>query len=108
MSAPADPGVPLGDLTWPRIGGGAGGLVPNGATREEVIAFGGIPDPMPEERRMSARLQDQQDVDMKEGNIKYQFPLKKGMEHFPRKRMKLPFDSIIRTNYVDTSSLDNT
>ena len=39
--------------------------------------------------------------------IKYQFPLKKGMEHFPRKIMKLPFDSIIRTNYdVDASSLD--
>ncbi|KAK1618296.1 hypothetical protein QYE76_023813 [Lolium multiflorum] len=48
-------------------------------------------------------------IDMKEGNIKYQFPLKKGMEHFPRKRMKYPFDSIMRTNYdVDTSSLDNT
>ena len=48
-------------------------------------------------------------IDMKEGNIKYQFPLKKGMEHFPRKRMKLPFDSIIRTSYdVDASSLDNT
>jgi hypothetical protein len=25
-------------------------------------------------------------IDMKEGTIKYQFPLKKGMEHFPRKR----------------------
>jgi hypothetical protein len=48
-------------------------------------------------------------IDMKEGNIKYQFPLKKGMEHFPRKRMKLPYDSIIRTNYdVDASSLDVT
>ncbi|KAK1696756.1 hypothetical protein QYE76_013453 [Lolium multiflorum] len=48
-------------------------------------------------------------IDMKEGNIKYQFPLKKGMEHFPRKRMKFPFDSIIRTNYdVDASSLDVT
>ena len=48
-------------------------------------------------------------IDMKEGNIRYQFPLKKGMEHFPRKRMKIPFDSIIRTNYdVDASSLDNT
>ena len=48
-------------------------------------------------------------IDMKEGNIKYQFPLKKGVEHFPRKRMKVPFDSIMRTNYdVDTSSLDNT
>ena len=48
-------------------------------------------------------------IDMKEGNIKYKFPLKKGMEHFPRKRMKLSFDSIIRTNYsVDASSLENT
>ncbi|HVD07365.1 MAG TPA: hypothetical protein VNB67_02890 [Nitrososphaeraceae archaeon] len=46
---------------------------------------------------------------MKEGNIRYQFPLKKGMEHFPRKRMKLPFDSIVRASYdVDPSSLDNT
>ena len=48
-------------------------------------------------------------IDMKEGSIKYQLPLKKGMEHFPRKRMKLPFDSIIRASYdVDASSLDNT
>jgi hypothetical protein len=28
-------------------------------------------------------------IDMKEGTIKYQFPLKKGMENFPRKRNKL-------------------
>ena len=48
-------------------------------------------------------------IDMKEGNIRYQFPLKKGMEHFPRKRMKLPFDSIIRRSYdLDASSLGNT
>ncbi|KAK1632302.1 hypothetical protein QYE76_006617 [Lolium multiflorum] len=48
-------------------------------------------------------------IDMREGNIKYQFTLKKGMEHFPRKRMKLPFDSIIRTSYdVDASTLDVT
>ena len=48
-------------------------------------------------------------IDMKEGNIRYQFPLKKGMEHFPRKRMKMPFDSIIRTNYeINASSLDVT
>ena len=48
-------------------------------------------------------------IDMREGNIKYQFPLKKGMEHFPRKRMKLTFDSIIRTSYdLDASSLGNT
>ena len=48
-------------------------------------------------------------IDMKEGNIKYQFPLKKGMEHFPRKKIKPPYDSIVRTNYnVDASSLGNT
>jgi hypothetical protein len=48
-------------------------------------------------------------IDMKEGTIRYQFPHKKGMEHFPRKRKKLPFDSIIITNYeLDASSLENT
>jgi hypothetical protein len=48
-------------------------------------------------------------IDMKKGTIRYQFPLKKGMEHFPRKRNKLPFDSIIRTNYeLYASSLENT
>jgi hypothetical protein len=48
-------------------------------------------------------------IDMKEGTIRYQFPLKKGMEYFPRNRKKLPFDSIIRTNYdVDVFSLENT
>jgi hypothetical protein len=46
-------------------------------------------------------------IDMKEGSIKYQFPLKKGMEHFPRKRKKLIFHSILRANYeLDASSLD--
>jgi hypothetical protein len=44
---------------------------------------------------------------MREGTIKYQFPLKKGMENFPRKRNKLLFDSILRVNYeLDASSLD--
>jgi hypothetical protein len=48
-------------------------------------------------------------IDMKEGTIKYQFSLKKGMEHFPRKRKKLLFDSILRENYeLDASSLDIT
>jgi len=48
-------------------------------------------------------------IDMRNGIIKYQFPLKKGMEHFPRKRKKSLFDSIIRANYdVDASSLENT
>jgi hypothetical protein len=47
-------------------------------------------------------------IDMREGIIKYQFPLKKGMEHFPRKR-KIVFDSILRKNYeLDASSLDVT
>jgi hypothetical protein len=46
---------------------------------------------------------------MKEGTIKYQLPLKKGMEHFPRKRKKLLFDSILRANYeLDASLLDFT
>jgi hypothetical protein len=48
-------------------------------------------------------------INMREGTIKYQFPLKKGMEHFPRKRKKLLFDSILRANYeLDASSLDIT
>jgi hypothetical protein len=48
-------------------------------------------------------------IDMKEGTIKYQFPLKKGIKHFPRKRKKLFFDSILRANYeLDGSSLENT
>jgi hypothetical protein len=48
-------------------------------------------------------------IDMREGTIKYQFPLKKGMKQFPRKRKKLLFDFILRANYeLDASSLDNT
>ena len=43
---------------------------------------------------------------MKEGNIRFQFPLKKGMEHFPRKKIKLPFESITRASY--SFSLDTT
>src|SRR4051812_5577167 len=38
-------------------------------------------------------------INMKEGNIKFQFPLKKGMEHFPRKKIKLPFESVTRASY---------
>jgi hypothetical protein len=46
-------------------------------------------------------------IDMREGTIK--FLLKKGMEHFPRRRKKLLFDSILRANYeLDASSLDIT
>ena len=45
-------------------------------------------------------------IDMKEGNIRFQFPLNKGMEHFPRKNIKLPFESITRASYFLT--LDKT
>ena len=38
-------------------------------------------------------------IDMKEGNIRFQFPLKKGMEQFPRKKVKLPYESIMRATY---------
>jgi hypothetical protein len=34
-------------------------------------------------------------IDMRESTIKYQFPLKKDMEYFPKKRKKLLFDSIL-------------
>jgi hypothetical protein len=48
-------------------------------------------------------------IDVKEDTIKYKFPLKKGMENFPRRRKKLLFDSILRANYEhDASSLDIT
>jgi hypothetical protein len=48
-------------------------------------------------------------IDIKEGTIKYHIPLKKGIEHFPRKRKKLLFDSILRENSeLDASSLDIT
>ena len=38
-------------------------------------------------------------INMKEGNIRFQFPLKKVMEHFPRKKIKLPYVSIMRATY---------
>src|SRR3989337_4562531 len=38
-------------------------------------------------------------IDMKEGNIRFQFPLKKGMEHFHRKIIKPLYESIIRATY---------
>ena len=45
-------------------------------------------------------------IDMKEGNIKFQFPLNKGMEYFPRKKVKLHFESVVRASYSFT--LDKT
>ena len=38
-------------------------------------------------------------IDMKEGNIRFQFPLRKGTEHFPRNKIKLPYESIMRATY---------
>ena len=47
-------------------------------------------------------------IDMKEGNIKFLFPLKKGMEHFPRNRIKPPYESIMRATYGINLKDDNT
>ena len=47
-------------------------------------------------------------IDMKEGNIRFQFPLKKGMEHFPRKRIKPPYEYIMRATYGINAKDDNT
>jgi hypothetical protein len=47
-------------------------------------------------------------IGMKEDTIKYQFPVKKHMEHFPRKRNKLLFNSILRANYDLNASFENT
>ena len=38
-------------------------------------------------------------IDMKEGNIRFQFPLTKVMEQFPRKKIKLSFESVTRASY---------
>ena len=46
-------------------------------------------------------------IDMKEGNIRFQFPLKKGMEHFPRKKVKSPYESIMQATY-ELSAKDGT
>ena len=47
-------------------------------------------------------------IDMKEGNIIFQFPLSKGMEHFPRKKIKLPYKSIMRATYGLHAKDENT
>ena len=47
-------------------------------------------------------------IDMKEGNIKFQFPRRKGMEHFPRIRIKPPYESITRASYGSRNKDDNT
>ena len=48
-------------------------------------------------------------IDMKEGTIKYHFPLKKGIEHFPMMREKLLFAPTLKTRFdVNASSFENT
>ena len=46
-------------------------------------------------------------IDMKEGNIRFQFTLRKGMEHFPRNKVKLRYESIMRATY-ESSAKDGT
>ena len=55
--------APVATARGAAVGGRAGGLSPSRASREEVIAFGGIPDPVSQGRRVSGRLQEQPDVD---------------------------------------------
>ena len=47
-------------------------------------------------------------IDMKEGHIRFQFPLRKGMENFPRNKIKLPYESIMRATYGLHTKDDNT
>ena len=47
-------------------------------------------------------------IDMKEGNIKFQFPLRKGIEHFPRTRIRPPYESIMRASHGSRTKDDNT
>ena len=47
-------------------------------------------------------------IDLKEGNIKFQFPLRKGMEHFPRTRIKPPYESIMSATNGTKTKDDNT
>ena len=47
-------------------------------------------------------------IDMKEGNIKFQFPLRMDMEHFPRTIIRPPYESIMRASYGSRNKDDNT
>ena len=47
-------------------------------------------------------------IDMKEGNIKFQFPLRKGMEHFPRTKIRPSYESIMREPYGSKKKDDKT
>ena len=47
-------------------------------------------------------------IDMKEVNIKLQFPLRKGMEQFPRTILRPPYESIMRESYGSKTKDDKT
>ena len=48
-------------------------------------------------------------IDMKEGTIKFQLPLKKGIEHFPKNRENISFASPMKTKFgLNASSFENT
>ena len=47
-------------------------------------------------------------IDMKEGNIKFQFPLRKGMEYFPRIRIRPPYQLNMRASYGSRNKDDKT
>src|SRR3954462_2321388 len=48
-------------------------------------------------------------IDMKEGTIKYHFPFKKGIEHFPMRREKFLFSPPLKRRFdVKASSFENT
>ena len=47
-------------------------------------------------------------IDMKEGNIKFQFPLRKVMEHFPRTIIRPPYEPIMRASYGSRTKDDKT
>ena len=46
-------------------------------------------------------------IHMKEGNVRFQFPLRKGMGNFPINKVKLPYESIMRATY-ELSAKDGT
>ena len=46
-------------------------------------------------------------IDMKEGIIRFQFPLKKDMEHFPIKRMTLPLHPLLGLAIIILIILDS-
>ena len=46
-------------------------------------------------------------IDMKEGNVKFQFPLRK-LEHLPRTIIRPPYESIMMASYGSRNKDDNT